>query len=70
MFENLDDLDLDLKLIDLKSIDFMSYFKSKFLIFFKLFKQIIWIVITQIQIQMPKSCHPNTDIKIVFLMED
>ena len=29
MFENLDDLDLDLKLIDLKSIDFMSYFKSK-----------------------------------------
>ena len=28
--------------------------------FFKLSKQDIWISITQIQNQIPKSCHPNT----------
>ena len=69
---------IDFKCLDFKSINFRSYFKSKYfkslklLIdllnlnswpFFKFPKQFIWILITQIQIQMPKSCHSNTSLE-------
>jgi len=38
--------------------------------FFKLSKQGIWILITEIQIHVPKSCDPNTAIESGFCLQE
>ena len=38
---------------------FSGFVKIQILDFFKASKQGIWILITPIQIHMPKSCHPT-----------
>ena len=50
---------------------FSGFIKSKSLILFKLFKQSIWILITQIQIYVSISCHPNifAFIQIVWILK-
>ena len=44
----------------LRFITLGKFVKFKFMILCNLSKQGILILITQTQIQVPKSCHPNT----------
>ena len=62
---------MDLKVIsNSRDLNLGGFVKSKSKSFFKLSKQGIWILITEIQIHVPKSCDPNTAIESGFCLQE